>query len=247
MPVLEAAFSQEAQRRLRKPRRRGMFEPIDAARAQLGLLSVADSRGQLRIYWLIDLDQQRIDDARFLAFGELSSHPVADAFSDLVRGRSVEEACHLSLDTIEQSLRDQPEQPAFGEAGLAPLQMLTEIQQLALAALPRVKLLPKPVEVQRYERKRQQDWDEQDRAWLPLSLLKKLAKVQKSLQHVVHERLKRPEIEWEVEGLHDDFQLRIALSGVVAEQKPTILQFFQSELRADIHPQITVEEVPDER
>lgn len=243
MPATVPAFSTEADRRLRQPRTRGMFEPIDAARRQLGLLSVADEQGQMRIYWLVDLESRIVADARFLAFGELSSHPVGDAFTDSVRGLGIDAACSLSCEQIEAKLRDDPAQPAFGDAGLEPLRVIPELQAKALAVFPTVRLLPKPVEVERYERKRQQDWDEQDQAWLPLSLLKKLALIQKTLNPVIRDRLGRPDLQWSVEGLHEDFQLKIRLSDVPAEERPTILQFFQSELRQRIHPQITVEEV----
>jgi NifU-like protein involved in Fe-S cluster formation len=83
--VTAAGLSQLATARLRTPRCRGAFAPIDAARRQLGLLAVSDDQGQARIFWLVDLATQVIEDARFLAFGSLASHPVADAFTELAR------------------------------------------------------------------------------------------------------------------------------------------------------------------
>jgi hypothetical protein len=79
-----AALSRVAEERLRHPRTRGVFAPIEAARRQLGLLAVADDQGQARIGWLIDLDTKTVADARFLAFGDLASHPIADAFTELL-------------------------------------------------------------------------------------------------------------------------------------------------------------------
>ncbi|MFW5845059.1 MAG: iron-sulfur cluster assembly scaffold protein, partial [Planctomycetota bacterium] len=202
MPTATPVLSEQARSRLARPPRRGMFEPVDAARRQLGLLSVTDDGGQLRTYWLVDLESKRIEDARFLSFGSLASHPIGDAFTELVRGITVGEACALPPERVEELLRDEADAPAFGAAGMEPLACIGDLQAKAAAELPTLKLLPKPVEVERYERKRQQDWDEHDRAWLPLSLLKKVAKVQKSLDLVLAERLERPDIGYSVEGLH---------------------------------------------
>ena len=241
-----ATLSQQAERRLRNPLRRGVFRDIDAARAQFGLLSVADHQGQARIYWLIDLNTQIIEDARFLAFGDRASHPIADCWSELVRGRSVEEACSLELDDIEAALRDDPESPAFGEAELYPLAFITDLQQRALQALPSVKLLPKPVEVERYQRKREADWDDADKAWLPLSLMKKIMQAQQVIGTGLAERLGRSDVDWSVEGLHDDFRVVVAFGkkdgyAPPADERPTVLAFMQEAARS-IHPAIVVEE-----
>ena len=239
-------LSRKARERLNAPSRRGKFRDLDAARAQLGLLSVADSDGQARIYWLIDLNTQVIEDARFLAFGSLASHAIADVFSDRVRGMSVEAACALTPAELEAELRDDPATPAFAEAELAPLAFITELQELAQAALPAVKLLPKPKEVERYQRKREQDWDEQDRAWLPLSLMKKIMQVQQIAGAALAQRLGRNDIAWSVEGLHDDFRVVVSFNkgdgaGLPVEEQPTVAQFIQETLRGQVHPAIVVE------
>lgn len=242
-PLLDpASLSAEAERRLRKPLRRGVFRDLDAARAQFGLLAVADPGGQARIYWLIDLNTQVIEDARFLAFGSLASHPIADVWTEQIRGMSVEAACTMPLSEIETALRDHPDTPAFGAAGLEPLAFVAELQQLALAALPTVALLPRPVEVERYQRKREQDWNERDRTWLPMSLMKKIMAAQEAIGKGLAERLDRS-IAWSVEGLHDDFRVTVGFKDaeLPADERQTILAFMQEAARA-LHPAITVEE-----
>jgi len=244
----EAQLSQAARRRLRAPLRRGVFRDIDAARAQLGLLSVADDRGQARIYWLIDLNTQVVEDARFLAFGSLASHPVADRWSELVRGMSVEEACEIPLERIEADLRDDPDQAAFGEAGLEPLAFVHDLQQRALQALPGVRLLPKPKEVERYQRKREADWDEHDRDWLPLSLMKKVMRVQEVAAAAIADHIHH-KVAWSIEGLHDDFRVVVDFSSedpdaavLPAEERPTVARMIEEALRGAIHPALRVEE-----
>lgn len=238
--TIPAMLSLKAQERLRRPRTRGAFPPIDAARRQLGLLSVADGAGQARIYWLVDLASGTIEDSRFLAFGSLASHPLADAFSELVRGRTVADACALGLDQIESLLRDDPLTPAV-EPGAAAF--IADLQERALAALPTVALLPKPADVPTYVRKRRQEWDDADRAWLPLGLLQKMQRVQEVAARVLAERFPGRALAAEITALHDDFQVAVAFTGLVAEQVPTAARFLEDALHA-LHPALRVEAAP---
>ncbi len=231
-------LNETMRQRLEQPLRRGAFRPLDAARQQLGLLTVADTAGQARIYWLVNLDSNIIEDARFIAFGSLLSHPICDAFMELAREHKLEEVCQLSIDDIATVLdcdsADIKDEAAF----------IFEMQTLALAERPNLKLLPKPVEIERYQRKRDQDWDEHDKQWLPLSLLKKIAMVNKVLAPVIADRIGRPSLEWSVEALNDDFQLTISWTDndneLHEDEKPTLARFCESAVQEHIHPAITV-------
>lgn len=232
-------LSLAALERLKKPRTRGTFQAIDAARRQLGLLSVADGQGQARIYWLVDLATQIIVEARFLAFGTLASHPVADAFTACVRELRVEDACCLELAQVEMVLRDQSTQPAFGALGLEPLDFLRDLQARALAELPQVKLLEKPEEKQVYQRKRKQDWTPEDERWFGLGLLRKIARIDAVAGGVLRQRL--AQASFTIEGLHDDFRVVMVFAGMAAEQMPTATQFIQDALHDQIHHHLAVD------
>jgi NifU-like protein involved in Fe-S cluster formation len=237
--AMDTPPSAKVSARVRHPRTRGAFQPVDAARRQLGLLSVADGRGQCRIYWLVDLATTVIEDSRFLAFGSLASHALADVFTESVRGRTVADAARLTVEQIESLLRDDPATTACDPAEAA---FITELQELAVQELPTVALLPKPAEVVSYQRKRELDWSEVDRAWLPLTLLKKVAKVDQVLRTAVAERVGAGAT-FSIEGLHDDFRVVVAFGGVAEEQLPTVAQLLQDVLRGAIHPQLTVDAV----
>lgn len=242
----ELELSAEARRRLREPLRRGKFMPLDAARRRLALASADDERGQARVYWLVDLQDGRVADARFLAFGGLASHPVADAFCEAAIGRPLPEACAISAAEIEAMLRDEAGTPAFAGHGLEPLGFLAAIQERLLAQRDDLEVLPEPKEVPRYERKREQDWDDQDREWLPLSLMQKIVRVQEELKAVEHDRLGDREVAWELEGLHDDFAVRIRFADAPREQVPTLLKLLEEPLRERVHPEIRLEDADDE-
>jgi NifU-like protein len=235
-------LSQRALARLREPLRRGSFRPLDAARAQQALCSVEDGAGQARCYWLVDLADDTVADARFLAYGDLASHPLADAFSERVRGLSFTEATTLDPASIEAELRDDPDTPAFTGVDDSPLELISRLQTAAIAERPKLVLLPKPVEVERYVRKREQDWTEEDKAWLPLSLLKKIGAAQKVIAAVVAERIDRTDLKWTLEGLHDDFRMVIRYEGANPEEIPLLNGFVSEALRQRLHPSLGVEE-----
>lgn len=240
-----AQMSAAARARLQHPRRRGTFRDVDAARRQLARLSVADQRGQARIDWLIDLETQQVADARFLAFGSLASHPIADRFCELALEQALDDA--LAIDPLQvcRDLRDTPDEPAFGaevdEADIAAF--ITELQQAAAAARATLVVLPKPVEVERYARKREADWNDKDQAWLPLSLMKKIMRVQAAGEAALSERFDVTDDAWAIEGLHDDFQVVVSFTSALASDQHAIAaSLLQDALRATVHPQITVEE-----
>ena len=237
VPVL----SSKTLARTRKPRTRGTFLPVDAARLQLGLLSVADAGGQARLYWLVDLGTQVIEDARFLAFGDLTSHAVMDAFTELVRGRTVEDACRLSAEQIEILLRgDEHGAPAFAD-GLAPLTFVRELQDAAERALPAVTLLPRPIDAPAYVRKRKADWSAEDQSWLPLTLIKKAAAVEAIAAEVLSARVEGLGVTYRIDAINDDFRVVIAFAGLPAEQAPTLAKFLEDALKVRVHGHLMVE------
>jgi NifU-like protein involved in Fe-S cluster formation len=231
MAVPLPPLTRAAAARLRAPARRGMFLPIDGARRERALLSVGN--GQARIYWLVELATGRIDDARFLAFGDRWSHPVADAFSDLARGATVREVCALPAAQIDVGLRDEPSVPSG-----ADLTFVRQLQDAALAALPGLTVLEKPVEKAVYQRKREADWTTADRAWLPLSYLRKVGRVDGLIAATLADRL--PGAVHRVEALHDDLRIGVAIKGIDAPQKPTAARLLTDAVRS-IHPGLIVE------
>lgn len=239
--INDSQFSAEAQRRLREPRCRGMFQPIDAARRQLGLLTAADDHGQARLYCLVNLETQVIEDARFLAFGDLRSHPVADAFTELLRNKTLDEGLAIQSEAVAQVLRGE-EAHAFGAAEDGAYDFIPALQQEMRDHFPQVKLLPKPIEKEVYKRKREADWNEFDQRWFPLSLLRKIGVIQKCIQALLDKKLKRNDFTWSVEGLHDDFKIEVKITGAHTEEIPTLIRFMEEAVREGIHPDLSVTE-----
>jgi len=230
-------LSLKADERLRHPRTRGTFPLVEAARRKLGLLSVADAGGQARISWLVDLSTNVIEDARFLAFGNLASHPLTDAFTEMVRGRTVADACALTAEQVESLLRDDPLTPAV-PAGSADF--LRDLQERAERALPDVVILPPPPDAPTYVRKRRQDWTPADSVWLPLGLMQKMQRVQEVANRVLAAHFPGVNVVAEITGLHDDFQVALTLKGLEPEQVPTAERFLADSVRGELHAELVL-------
>ncbi len=227
-----------AERRLRAPRHRGAIQPVDAARRQLALLSVADQEGQGRIYWLIELPGRVIREARYLAFGSRASHALLDGLCDLSVGAVVEDACRLRAEQVESLLREDPVTRAVPSEDTAFLDALLEA---AAAAAGHLEILPKPLEAPVFARKNEAAWDERDRAWFSLSYLRKVGKVDALIGRALRARFPQQPPTYRVDKLNDDVQVVIAIGGLEADQLPTIAQVLTDALSSELHPQMRAE------
>jgi hypothetical protein len=120
---------------------------------------------------------------------------------------------------------------------------LREIQDRAEAALPHCTVPPLPDETPRYQRKRKGDWSAEDESWLPLNLFKKAQSVEAILAEMLHSKLSDRAVTWRLDGINDDFLVRIRFTGLPSEEVPTLCRFLEDELRARVHSQLSVEEV----
>jgi len=88
------------------PRNAGELADADAV-GQVGSLVCGDS---LKLSLKIDPQTERIDDVRFLTFGCGSAIASASALTELVKGRTLEEAARLTDDDIAEYLGGLPEE-----------------------------------------------------------------------------------------------------------------------------------------
>jgi hypothetical protein len=227
-----------AERRLRAPRHRGAIQPVEAARRQLALLSVADAEGQGRIYWLIELPGRIIREARYLAFGSRASHALLDCLCDLATGAVVEDACRMRAEQVESLLRDDPATPAVPSEDTAFLDALLEA---AAAAAGNLEILPKPIEAPVFTRKREAEWDERDRAWFGLKYLRQIGKVDALIGRVLRARFPQQPPAYRIVNLNDAAQVEVAIGGLHADQLPTIAQVLTDALSSELHPHLRAE------
>ena len=97
-------YSQKMMDHFLNPRNAGEVESPDAT-GQVGNLVCGDS---MKLTLKIDRGTQRITDAKFLTFGCASAIASASALTELVTGKTVEEALEISDDDIAQFLEGLP-------------------------------------------------------------------------------------------------------------------------------------------
>ncbi len=227
-----------AERRLRAPRHRGAIQPVEAARRQLALLTVADAQGQGRIYWLIELPGRVIREARYLAFGSRASHALLDCLCDLATGAVVEDACRLQAAQVESLLREDPATPAVPDDDCA---FIDGLLVAAAEAAGHLEILPKPVEAPVFSRKREAEWDERDRAWFGITYLRRIGKVDVLIGRALRERFPEQPPSYRVKNLNDDFRVEVGIMGLENDQLPTMAQALTDALSSELHPQLRAE------
>lgn len=80
---------------------------------ELALVLLQAKIKTLKIYLMIDPDQDRVVQARFFTYGGASWTAVAEAFCTLLEERSTEEAFAMEAAEVELALRSDPEVPAL--------------------------------------------------------------------------------------------------------------------------------------
>ena len=230
-------FSEHLQARIRKPKCRGQFVAYDSADTQLGLLSVGNGEG--KVYVLIDPKDQVIKKAKFLAYGQLGSILVLDAYCTAIVDRSVGSLAELSVSDFFQELKLADSDPTLD------FSFLSDFSIRLAAGLPSM-VVEEPIADKpgAYRRKDKADMNDVDLAWLPLSAPQKIAKVDEVLAVVIPKRTAYVASQVSLYNVERDLKVKLNFSKEVESSHiPLMIGFIQEACRAQLHPEIMVEEV----
>jgi NifU-like protein len=103
-------FSSKVESLAASPRHRGAFFTEDATSKDLALITAKHK--DIKVYWLVDPESDRIYDAKFFSYGGPISMAMGDVLCESVRGIKLEEALELTITGIEAKLRDSADQAA---------------------------------------------------------------------------------------------------------------------------------------
>lgn len=116
-PFPWTAYSKKLAARIENPRNAGSYQTSDTIGRGVRLVEGADGSiedgNRVVLYWLVDLDDGVIVDARFQAIGQSALIGAADAACDLLVGKNYDQAGRVSADLIDKQVRDRSEEPAF--------------------------------------------------------------------------------------------------------------------------------------
>jgi len=107
-------YSTEVQRRMNDPINMGEITEAEAGDDKLVIADFgAESCGDaVRLYWLIDPQNDTIKVSKFKSFGCGTAIASSDMMAELCMGKTVDEALKITNIDVEKALRDNPDVPA---------------------------------------------------------------------------------------------------------------------------------------
>lgn len=212
----------------------------DSSETGLGLLSVGNEEG--RLYWLVNDHSKIVERTTFLAYGKLESIPALDFFNEYAMNSHIEAACSADLNFITDKANSELEEDYLK---IEHFTFLKDLQQKMLHALPHMKVAPPPEKgKETYKRKDKKDMDEQDLAWLPLTAPKKIAKAEPYIHTCIKERGQLDPKLVSLYNIRNDLEIQLKFDSTIETEKiPTLIAFVEENLRSQLHPQISVNEV----
>ena len=137
MSVAEEKFSLNFEEKATAIKHRGAYYQEDASEKGMALLEAKFK--DTKLYWLVDLKEDRIFSARFFAYGGKVSLVIGETLCAMVEGLTVDEACSLLKTDVEAKLRDEPEVPAVPESKMKAFDTVEELLKTAKEQYPSAK------------------------------------------------------------------------------------------------------------
>lgn len=110
-PFYWELFSKKLKEKADKLRFVGFFTPELAQEKQMRY--VLGKERNLQLYWLVDESDGIVADAKFQAFGPVGLIAAAEIATELVLRKNYDQISRLTVDLIDQHVRDKKEIPAF--------------------------------------------------------------------------------------------------------------------------------------
>jgi NifU-like protein len=170
-PVTQPPFSKKIESVAAAPRHRGAFFTEDATSKDLALITAKHK--DIKIYWLVDPESDRVYDAKFFSYGGPISMAMGEVLCEKARGNKLEDVLCISLYDIDVNLRDTPEQPSTAApveeayANLEPLLKTAEDSYASAKALALASIQMKKSEASRPSAF--EELTERDEKWLAQS------------------------------------------------------------------------------
>jgi NifU-like protein len=135
--VAEEKFSAKFEETASEIKHRGAYYQEDAS--EKGMALVEAKFKDTKLYWLVDVKEDRIFSARFFAYGGKVSLVIGETLCTMVEGLTVEEACSLLKTDVEARLRDDMEVPSVPESKMKSFDTVEELLKVVKEQFPSAK------------------------------------------------------------------------------------------------------------
>ncbi len=240
-----ARYSQKLKSKILKFRNAGRFTSEDAGergmRLAVGFDGSIDDGNAVKLFWLVDLDDGVIVDAKFQVFGQSALIGAAEAACEVLIGKNYEQAKRVGEGLIDRRLRDNPDKPAFPwETGPHINLVIGAIDDAAgkcldipVAASYEAPPAPEPGQAA----------SEEFPGWKALSTEDKVKIINEVLDHEIRPYIALDAGGVEVVRLEEDQKLFIAYQGACTSCMSSVgatLSYIQQTLRSKLSADITV-------
>ena len=128
MSVAEEKFSAKFEETASTIKHRGAYYLEDAG--EKGMALVEAKYKDTKLYWLMDVKEDRIFSARFFAYGGKVSLVIGETLCTMVEGLTIEEACSLLKTDVESRLRDDAEVASVPESKMKAFDSVEELLKI---------------------------------------------------------------------------------------------------------------------
>jgi NifU-like protein len=126
--VAEEKFSAKFEETASNIKHRGAYYLEDAG--EKGMALVEAKYKDTKLYWLMDVKEDRIFSARFFAYGGKVSLVIGETLCTMVEGLTIEEACSLLKIDVESRLRDDAEVASVPEPKMKAFDSVEELLKI---------------------------------------------------------------------------------------------------------------------
>ncbi|SHK37606.1 NifU family protein [Fibrobacter sp. UWEL] len=212
-----STLSQKVQDIAKSPKYRGAIFQIEADEKGLALVDVKEA--SLKVYLMIDPDCDKILETRFFTYGGPVFTALADTFCKKIQMETIDEACKITAESIEEELRDIPEVRAIPE-NAPEISQMNKLIAKVLEEYPEKKataiIVREKMERIKYRTQTAEGRAEADTEWNALTKVQKIEKIEEWLHKSVRGTLQGDGGDLEILDLTEDNHLKIRFQGACA-------------------------------
>ena len=245
MSVIEEKFSAKFDEAASQPKNRGAYYKEDAT--EKGMALVEAKFKDMKLYWLVDVVEDRVYSAKFFAYGGKVSVGIGETLSTLVKGLTLDEACSLLGADVERTLRDDPELPAVPEAKKTAFGNVPELLKMIKESYPEAKAVAMAsnnlIESGATKPKSAKELTMQDQAWMGLTEEDQIKQIDIVLDEKVRPALMQDGGNIQVMEVVDGERVIVQYQGACGSCGSSLgatLSFIERALRDDVYNELQV-------
>ncbi len=244
MSVLEDQFSKKFAEATAQPKNRGAYYQEDAS--EKGMALVEAKYKDMKLYWLVDTEEDRVYSAKFFAYGGKVSLAIGETLCAMVKGLTIDEACSLLGSDVENQLRDEPEVASVPEAKMAAFAAVDELLKIVKEQYAEAKALAVASAAVKKEGKPKKSLAElsmAEQAWLGLSKEDQITQINMVLDDKIRPALMADGGNVQVLDVVDGEKISIQYQGACGSCGSSLgatLSFMEQALRKEIYSELIV-------